>query len=396
MYQEFYEPLFRDCVATGDKTKTPHQSQNEISQSDAQDDIGVMDVEGKADSDEGNVGDDVEILFPESNLVKRRKIQNNADGRSSRGKSTIASSLEVKLDTVIEALASRSTPSIQIPTLAECMDIVSNFPGFEPSSINYNKALRIFMKKEARESFMYPPTTIDKISFLYSLIDEMEIPNHGKYVNSDSEDENNDSNEEDWLDDEKRFLLLCGLVVKGVMVVHNMRNIPRIPCHTSCRTGNIFIQEILNGHPRRCYEDFRLHVDVFKSLCLDLRMHYNLKETRNVSIEESVGIFLLILAHGCGNRLAQEIFNHSGETIQRHFHRVLRAVLKLSGDIIMPKANYNDEVPRQLLNNSRYYPMFKDCIGAIDGTHVKASVREHEQAKYIGRKGYVMCVKCNI
>uniref|UniRef100_A0A251UPM0 Putative harbinger transposase-derived nuclease domain-containing protein n=1 Tax=Helianthus annuus TaxID=4232 RepID=A0A251UPM0_HELAN len=54
----------------------------------------------------------------------------------------------------------------------------------------------------------------------------------------------------------------------------------------------------------------------------------------------------------------------------------------------MPKANYNDEVPRQLLNNSRYYPMFKDCIGAIDGTHVKASVREHEQAKYIGRKGY--------
>ncbi|MFS8022072.1 hypothetical protein Hanom_Chr16g01435211 [Helianthus anomalus] len=43
----------------------------------------------------------------------------------------------------------------------------------------------------------------------------MEIPNHGKYVNSVSEDENNDSNEEDWLDDEKRFLLLCGLVIKG-------------------------------------------------------------------------------------------------------------------------------------------------------------------------------------
>ncbi|KAF5770897.1 hypothetical protein HanXRQr2_Chr14g0664521 [Helianthus annuus] len=79
----------------------------------------------------------------------------------------------------------------------------------------------------------------------------MEIPSHGKNVNSDSEDENNDSNEEDWLDDEKRFLLLCGLVVKGVMVVHNMMNIPRIPCRTSCRTGNIFIQEILNGHPRQ-------------------------------------------------------------------------------------------------------------------------------------------------
>ncbi|XP_022041888.1 uncharacterized protein LOC110944536 [Helianthus annuus] len=150
MYQEFYEPLFRDCVATGDKTKPPHQLQNEISQSDVQDDIGVMDVEGKADSDEGNLGDDAEKLFPKSNFIKRRKIQDNAHGRSSRGKSTIASSLEVKLDMVIEALSSQSTPNISMCAL-------------------------------------------------------MEIPNHGKYVNSDSEDENNDSNEEDWLDDEKRL-----------------------------------------------------------------------------------------------------------------------------------------------------------------------------------------------
>ncbi|XP_071700423.1 uncharacterized protein [Rutidosis leptorrhynchoides] len=117
-------------------------------------------------------------------------------------------------------------------------------------------------------------------------------------------------------------------------------------------------------------------------------MRYGVKSTRNVSIEESVGIFLLILAHGCGNRLAQETFNHSGETIHRHFHKILKAVLKLSGDIIKPNTCYNEEVPPQILNDSRYYPMFKDCIGAIDGTHVRASVREHEQAKYIGRKGY--------
>ncbi|CAI9298375.1 unnamed protein product [Lactuca saligna] len=29
-----------------------------------------------------------------------------------------------------------------------------------------------------------------------------------------------------------------------------------------------------------------------------------------------------------------------------------------------------------------------DCIGAIDGTHVRASVPQNEEAKYIGRKGY--------
>ena len=30
----------------------------------------------------------------------------------------------------------------------------------------------------------------------------------------------------------------------------------------------------------------------------------------------------------------------------------------------------------------------KDCIGAIDGTHVRASVPQKDEVKYIGRKGY--------
>ena len=35
-----------------------------------------------------------------------------------------------------------------------------------------------------------------------------------------------------------------------------------------------------------------------------------------------------------------------------------------------------------------YWPHFKDCIGAIDGSHFPASVPATEQAKYIGRHGY--------
>lgn len=107
-----------------------------------------------------------------------------------------------------------------------------------------------------------------------------------------------------------------------------------------------------------------------------------------MDIEESVGIFLMTLAHGCSNRFVQEAFNHSGETIHRHFHKVLDAVLRMSVDIIKPASNYNEDTPQYILNNPRYYPYFKDCIGAIDGTHVKASVRQHEEVKYIGRKGY--------
>ncbi|XP_076940643.1 uncharacterized protein LOC143609906 [Bidens hawaiensis] len=138
-----------------------------------------------------------------------------------------------------------------------------------------------------------------------------------------------------------------------------------------------------------CYEIFRLDVPVFRQLCVDLVTRYGLTQTRNISIEESVfGIFLMTLDHGCANRFVLESFNHSKETIHRHFYKVLASVLKMSAEIIKPAANYNDDVPAHILNNPRYYPMFKDCIGAIDGTHVRASFRLNDQPKYIGRKGY--------
>ncbi|XP_076937704.1 uncharacterized protein LOC143605503 [Bidens hawaiensis] len=115
---------------------------------------------------------------------------------------------------------------------------------------------------------------------------------------------------------------------------------------------------------------------------------YRPTQTRNISIEESVGIFLMTLAHGCTNRFVQESFNNFGETIHRHFYKVLAFVLKMSAEIIKLAASYNHDVPAHILNNPRYYPLFKDCICAIDGTHVRALVRLDDQPKYIGRKGY--------
>ncbi|KAI3773729.1 hypothetical protein L1987_48259 [Smallanthus sonchifolius] len=253
------------------------------------------------------------------------------------------------------------------------MNIVIAFPGFDEGSKKYSQALRIFIKKQYREAFMFPTTNEAKMEFLK--------------MDSDDSSDSYDDDEEYWVDEDIDFKRLCGVVVKGIIIARNLRN-ARMPCHTSDRTGHIFINEILNGHPRRCYDIFRLHVPVFRQLCIELVTNYGLKQTRNMCIEESLGIFLMTLAHGCTNRLVQESFNHSGETIHRHFYRVLTAVLKMSADIIKPAANYNDDVPAYIFNNARYYPMFKDCIGAIDGTHVRASIPLNEQAKYIGRKGY--------
>ncbi|XP_062011855.1 uncharacterized protein LOC133728456 [Rosa rugosa] len=39
------------------------------------------------------------------------------------------------------------------------------------------------------------------------------------------------------------------------------------------------------------------------------------------------------------------------------------------------------------MRDNRYMPHFKDCIGAIDGVHIPASIAPEKQIPYIGRKG---------
>jgi hypothetical protein len=45
-------------------------------------------------------------------------------------------------------------------------------------------------------------------------------------------------------------------------------------------------------------------------------------------------MFLNTLGHGFGNRIVQEMFQHSREIVSRHFTRVLMAVSRIAIDII--------------------------------------------------------------
>jgi hypothetical protein len=75
------------------------------------------------------------------------------------------------------------------------------------------------------------------------------------------------------------------------------------------------------------------------------------------------------------------------ETISRKYSEVLNALYKMSSDVIKPKnPNFIEIQPR--LREGTFWPHFKDCIGAIDGSHFLPSVPATEQAKYIGRHGY--------
>ncbi|XP_023644308.1 uncharacterized protein LOC111832173 [Capsella rubella] len=44
-------------------------------------------------------------------------------------------------------------------------------------------------------------------------------------------------------------------------------------------------------------------------------------------------------------------------------------------------------VPAKIKDSTRFYPYFKDCVGAIDGTHILAMVAGKDTASYRNRKG---------
>ena len=124
---------------------------------------------------------------------------------------------------------------------------------------------------------------------------------------------------------------------------------------------------------------------VFKKLVAILKDERFLKPSDLVSVEQQVLIFLYIAGNNASNRMAQERFQHSGETVSRHFHAVLKALVKLSGRYIhLPNQTV---IPPEIISNAKFYPYFKNCLGAIDGTHIPATVRTEEQAAFRNRKG---------
>ncbi|KAI3922740.1 hypothetical protein MKW98_006871 [Papaver atlanticum] len=96
------------------------------------------------------------------------------------------------------------------------------------------------------------------------------------------------------------------------------------------------------------------------------------------------------------NILVADRFQHSNETISRHFKTVLKAICRFAKEVIKPP-DFGTTHPYIMSRRDKYYPWFKDCVGAIDGTHISASVpTDTAQIPYRGRKTLptqnVMCV----
>lgn len=115
---------------------------------------------------------------------------------------------------------------------------------------------------------------------------------------------------------------------------------------------------LLQGISTRCYEMFRIEKHIFHKLCNELVEH-DLKSSKHMRVEEMVAMFLVVVGHGVDSRMIQERFQHLGETVSRHFHRVLRACLELSFKYIKPEDSIFRDCHAKIKNDQHYWPFLR-------------------------------------
>ena len=97
--------------------------------------------------------------------------------------------------------------------------------------------------------------------------------------------------------------------------------------------------------------------DAFARLVCILCDSGRLRDTCFSTVEEQVAKFLNIIGHNRRNYSVKLDYWRSKETVSRHFHNVLKAIISLES-IFLKQAD-GSECPPEIANSSRFFPYFK-------------------------------------
>jgi hypothetical protein len=150
----------------------------------------------------------------------------------------------------------------------------------------------------------------------------------------------------------KKTIALLSAVVGGAVVMQYMgRHLIKTPMYDSKLSGEAWVQELLHGHPGRFHDNLGMSKYVFRKLVQELQVYAGLHDSRYITKEEQIAIFLHLCRTGAVTRDIQERFQHSADTISKcvfweynlHFytykhchHRVFSRIL----DMIISKRFY--------------------------------------------------------
>ncbi|KAL0550222.1 hypothetical protein IC582_014726 [Cucumis melo] len=150
--------------------------------------------------------------------------------------------------------------------------------------------------------------------------------------------------------DEHEFALLLNAFItsqRQLLLMSNMLNndtkrITHIPRDTRHRIRQLAYFRMIHASDLVCCQSTRMDRRCFAILCHLLRTIGGLTSIEVVNVKEMVAMFLHILAHDVKKRVIQRKFMRSGETIFRHFHMVLFAIIRLHDELLkksQPLAN---------------------------------------------------------
>lgn len=183
----------------------------------------------------------------------------------------------------------------------------------------------------------------------------------------------------------KRAVIVMVTVLSMLAHWHRRKRYRQIVSDEEVTERDVYIRKqmlrnLYQGSDIFCYDSLRLTKRSFTDLCTILREKCGLCDTLNVSVEEKVAIFLLIVGHAMKMRLIRSSYGWSLEPISRHFNEVLRGILSLSHEFIrLPD-------PSTTQPEDSKWRWFEDALGALDGTHIDVLVPLSDQGRYRNRK----------
>ncbi|KAF7152371.1 hypothetical protein RHSIM_Rhsim01G0089000 [Rhododendron simsii] len=171
-----------------------------------------------------------------------------------------------------------------------------------------------------------------------------------------------------------------------------LRTPQRLPFHTRPLSGKAYLHELMHARDERFQLELCMPKDTFAKIVQELQGYYGWSSSRKkidgVDCFESFAMFMHLL-RGNSNRRTQEMFQHSGDTVSRHVHKILACMRRgFTADKLKPTRRQDET--HEYLDRRKFYKPFKgNCIGAIDGTHVMIRCKEKEAEKrFFSRKGY--------
>ncbi|KAA8907603.1 hypothetical protein FN846DRAFT_1012413 [Sphaerosporella brunnea] len=135
--------------------------------------------------------------------------------------------------------------------------------------------------------------------------------NYQSSRSSTSESESDSDSDSDCESEILTLEILCEVGLNVAQFVKTDYN--KEPMRPSVLSGVVYIKEILTcRNPRRALKVLRMSGPTFRTLCQWFCTKGLLRDTRNVTVEEEVVMFMAVVGKGNSNRDTQETFRHSG------------------------------------------------------------------------------------